>query len=1220
MTIFPRNRSAHMMFKSTWVLKKIVHSAITSTCISFLKKLPEEASKLKTIFINQAMTENSNVSHKSSQKILGHVRAYGLQVHIVPSVIKFVSLKMAKKLVQGSKYKIRLDSFGVFIDSASKTNSKILLFVALFPHSLSKLYSTIDMETDTIMDIKRHFVFGFVLLTALLKNLVANINFIVIPRSQSVVFGNDLYLHCLFSQTSETDYNTTVEWNLNGGKRPLNSSIFSNNTLLVPKMTAGYLDIKPFQTNPLPVNLIEGDNSSLECITGESSPPAEIYWERNGEIFLGGTQINSTFKTFIPYGLIGQFYMKLVLIGSPVNSGMYNCVARNKALGIEVKSLKVFFNVTATEKPPYIDSTLHRSNIISPRNLPLVIDCPVRGHPFPEIKWYKNNEILRFDNRIGALNNGSLYISDLQIVDDGYYTCHDLEIDFVRQPYSIFAIAGQPTTLPCSPPISFPLSSVVWYKDDRPMAYRSGEQSVFIVDPNNGIWDLFFSNIQKLDEGNYFCVAVNNYSVPSTRTSKVAEISVGGAPILVQKPTDASVVKGQGVKVTCMVDGDPFPTITWLLDKLSVVIDSTVMLRLQNQELHISNINKTREGMYTCRARNIYGIVEAQAYVQVLVPPVVTRKLSNTTVNLGVGVILTCDVYGDPKPDIIWYKDGAKIQPAEGITLAYDRFYIKNVSLSSSGLYGCQATNKAGSVSTEAYLIVKVKPYYISGPVDRNIIMGDSLTFTCEVEGYPEPTMDWLYNGTQLFPPGVLVSLDSKQLSISSVNWAHVGSYTCVAANMQGTSTQTGIVSLHVPPWVVDIVGNPIVYENKDMELICQISGIPIPTIQWYRYGNTITASPDGRIYFPAFNRLGIKIIQTSDAGQYSCTAGNSIGTSEKSVQVFVIEAPVPPVLSDPTVMTAILFQCYIDLVDGTQTTFEILNLLPGTEYMFTMAALNPAGEGGPSEPRSLKVIVIESRTVTLQWLIPQVTNGQIRKYQILYKERSSVLAPSTVQFDVITVEASISYAVENLKPYTEYEFLVRAATIQGDAIHWGNLSNSIQIRTTAAVKSPYSVQIKWQEVAKENQNGPIQKYHIKFWPQKSPEIVKLITVPNTEQSADISELLPWRFYSFAVEAENDGGRGPSTDSFTVRTHAAAPSKPPVSVMADPLSASVVMVSFEVPDPESWNSELSGFYIEFVAMVTTTGSTSIVNSTMNSLSLNIRAWTYYKFKLSSDTH
>lgn len=106
------------------------------------------------------------------------------------------------------------------------------------------------------------------------------------------------------------------------------------------------LDIKPFQTNPLPVNLMEGDNSSLECITGESSPPAQIYWERNSEIFTGGTQINSTFKTFIPYGLIGQFYMKLVLIGSPVNSGMFNCVARNKALGIEVKSLKVFFNVT----------------------------------------------------------------------------------------------------------------------------------------------------------------------------------------------------------------------------------------------------------------------------------------------------------------------------------------------------------------------------------------------------------------------------------------------------------------------------------------------------------------------------------------------------------------------------------------------------------------------------------------------------------------------------------------------------------------------------------------------------------------------------------------------------------------------------------------------------------------------------------------------------------
>lgn len=46
---------------------------------------------------------------------------------------------------------------------------------------------------------------------------------------------------------------------------------------------------------------------------------------------------------------------------------------------------------------------------------------------------------------------------------------------------------------------------------------------------------------------------------------------------------------------------------------------------------------------------------------------------------------------------------------------------------------------------------------------------------------------------------------------------------------------------------------------------------------------------------------------------------------------------------------------------------------------------------------------------------------------------------------------------------------------------------------------------------------------------------------------------------------------------------------------------------WQLPDPGSWNSELSGFYVEYIAMVTTTYSASMVNSSISSLSLNIRS-------------
>ena len=43
---------------------------------------------------------------------------------------------------------------------------------------------------------------------------------------------------------------------------------------------------------------------------------------------------------------------------------------------------------------------------------------------------------------------------------------------------------------------------------------------------------------------------------------------------------------------------------------------------------------------------------------------------------------------------------------------------------------------------------------------------------------------------------------------------------------------------------------------------------------------------------------------------------------------------------------------------------------------------------------------------------------------------------------------ASQSHLVPDLKPYTWYSFQVRGATMEGDAILWGNWSETIEVKT----------------------------------------------------------------------------------------------------------------------------------------------------------------------------
>lgn len=49
-----------------------------------------------------------------------------------------------------------------------------------------------------------------------------------------------------------------------------------------------------------------------------------------------------------------------------------------------------------------------------------------------------------------------------------------------------------------------------------------------VVQLADGSWNVRFREIQKIDEGDYFCVASNDYAIPSSRTSRVVTVSVGG--------------------------------------------------------------------------------------------------------------------------------------------------------------------------------------------------------------------------------------------------------------------------------------------------------------------------------------------------------------------------------------------------------------------------------------------------------------------------------------------------------------------------------------------------------------------------------------------------------------------------------------------------------------------------------------------------------------------
>lgn len=85
-------------------------------------------------------------------------------------------------------------------------------------------------------------------------------------------------------------------------------------------------------------------------------------------------------------------------------------------------------------------------------------------------------------------------------------------------------------------------------------------------------------------------------------------------------------------------------------------------------------------------------------------------KLKDRSAVEGSTVRLACRAMGTPEPGFQWFKDGKPIssegrfnisQSVSGFTLV-----IKDCQVEDSGEYKCEATNKAGSVSTSAKITV----------------------------------------------------------------------------------------------------------------------------------------------------------------------------------------------------------------------------------------------------------------------------------------------------------------------------------------------------------------------------------------------------------------------------------------------------------------------------------------------------------------------------------
>ncbi|XP_036444754.1 neural cell adhesion molecule 1a isoform X1 [Colossoma macropomum] len=311
-------------------------------------------------------------------------------------------------------------------------------------------------------------------------------------------------------------------------------------------------------------------------------------------------------------------------------------------------------------------------------------------------------------------------------------------------------------------------------------------------------------------------------------------------------------------------------------------------------------------GIYKCVAKN--GDKETQATVNVKIYQKLTFQNAPTPqeFNEGDDADIVCDVISSPPPTIIWKYQRTKIQPEKDVrfkVLSNNHLQIRGIKKTDEGDYTCEGRIMArGEIDFRVIrVIVNVLPTIRTRYAELNATadIGQAVTLACYADGYPEPTVTWTHNNVVLVPDEKYsLNEDGSELTIKDVKKVDEGDYVCIARNKAGAKEEEVSLNVFVQPKITYLENQTASELEEQITLTCEATGDPTPSIVW-SFGRRVFSegeqSLDGNVVVRSDARvssLTLKYVQFTDAGQYLCTARNSIGQDIQSMYLEVRYAP----------------------------------------------------------------------------------------------------------------------------------------------------------------------------------------------------------------------------------------------------------------------------------------------------------------------------------------
>ncbi|XP_046810938.1 obscurin isoform X2 [Lucilia cuprina] len=582
------------------------------------------------------------------------------------------------------------------------------------------------------------------------------------------------------------------------------------------------LDLAPtFIKNLEPTQEVtEGRPLTLQCVV-DGSPLPVVQWFKDNEEVKPTEHIKITTT---PQGLIKLEIEECV----PNDSGAYKLAVTNEH-GKKVALCAVAVNPKPLE-PTFVKTFGDQKITVGE---PLKLEAVVNGFPAPEIKWFKDEVLLRPSEAINFINNPNgqigIAIDCCTPHDAGIYKCiisnpggevkgvakiqvvpKETKPEFIAELKDAKSIEGFPVKMDVKV-VANPMPDVKWFHNGQELLPQN-KHCTLVQNPDN-TYSMIIEKPTPADSGLYEVIATNDkgsaaskaklYVAPVTDENAAEE-----APSFVSSLRDVNADEGQPLELSAPFVGNPMPETIWSKDGVPLTPSERILMTCDGKHvgLIINPAETSDSGVYSCLLANPLGEDTSKCNANVskiYKKPIFTQKITDQQQVYGGDAKISVSVSGVPYPDLQWYFNDKPIEDG-------DKYYMKNdgdhhtltvrdCGDHDKGTYKCIATNREGKDITQGRLDIvnEIKKHIRSEPPvflkkigDCDIYAGMAAKFTAMATGYPKPEVEWFKNGQKLFPTDK-IHMETEanglmRLCIKDADENDVGRYSCRIYNPHG--------------------------------------------------------------------------------------------------------------------------------------------------------------------------------------------------------------------------------------------------------------------------------------------------------------------------------------------------------------------------------------------------------------------------------------------------